>query len=47
MYYMHCDRVFRDWWAERNPTIPLPPDVVVPVLNNLQGHPEGPLLWSV
>jgi hypothetical protein len=17
MYYMHCDRVFRDWWAER------------------------------
>jgi hypothetical protein len=42
MYYMHCDRVFRDWWAERNPTIPLPPDAVVPVLKNLQGHPEGP-----
>jgi hypothetical protein len=47
MYYMHCDRVFRDWWAERNPTIPLPPDVVVPVLKNLQGHPEAPRLWSV
>jgi hypothetical protein len=22
MYYMHCDRVFRDWWAERYPTTP-------------------------
>jgi hypothetical protein len=47
MYYMHCDRVFHDWWAERNPTIPLPPDAVFPVLKNLQGHPEGPRLWSV
>jgi hypothetical protein len=27
--------------------IPLPPDAVVPVLNNLQGHTEGPRLWSV
>jgi hypothetical protein len=44
MYYMHCDRVFRDWWAERNPTIPLPPDAVVPVLKNLQGHHEVPRL---
>jgi hypothetical protein len=47
MYYMHCDRVFRDWRAERNPNIPLPPGAVVPVLKNLQGHPEGPCLWSV
>jgi hypothetical protein len=47
MYYMHCDRFFRDWWAERNPTIPLPPDSVVPVLKNLRGHPEGPGLCSV
>jgi hypothetical protein len=47
MYYMHCDRVFCHWWAERNPTISLPPDAVVPVLKNLQGHPEGPRLWSV
>jgi hypothetical protein len=38
MYYMHCDRVFRDWWAERNPNIPLPPDTVVPVLKNLKGQ---------
>jgi hypothetical protein len=47
MYYMQCDRVFRDWWAERNPTIPLPPYAVVPVLKNLQGHHGGPRLWSV
>jgi hypothetical protein len=47
MYYMHCDRVFRDWWAEQNPTIPLCPDAVVRVLKNLQGHPEDPHLWSV
>jgi hypothetical protein len=47
MYYMHCDRVFRDWWAERNPTTPLPPGAVVHVLKNLQGRPEGPRLWSV
>jgi hypothetical protein len=47
MYYMHCDRGFCDWWAERNRNIPLPPDAVVPVLRNLQGHPEGPRLWSV
>jgi hypothetical protein len=43
---MHCDQVFRDWWAERYPTIPLPSDAVIPVLKNLQGHPEVPRLWS-
>jgi hypothetical protein len=47
MYYMHCDQIFCDLWAEQNPTIPLPPDAVVPVLKNLQVHPEGPRLWSV
>jgi hypothetical protein len=29
------------------PYDPLPPDAVVPVLKNLQGHPEGPRFWSV
>jgi hypothetical protein len=29
------------------PYYPLPPDAVVPVLKNLQGHPECPRLWSV
>jgi L-rhamnose mutarotase len=47
MYYMRRDAVFRDWWKRMHPYIPLPPDAVVPVLNNLQGHPEGPLIWAV
>jgi hypothetical protein len=44
MYYMHCDRVFRNWWAEQYPTIPLRPDAVVPVLKNkviLKAHASG------
>jgi hypothetical protein len=45
VYYMHRDCVFRDWWAERHPTTPLPPHAVVPVLNKLQVHPEIPHLW--
>jgi hypothetical protein len=41
---MRCDQVFKDCWKTRHPDISLPPDVVVPVLKNLQGHPEGPWL---
>jgi hypothetical protein len=40
IYYMRCDAVFRDWWKRTHPDIPLPQDVIVPVLNNLQVHPE-------
>jgi hypothetical protein len=47
MYYMQCDTVFRDWWKRTHPDIPLPPDAIIPVLKNLQGHPEGPRLWAV
>jgi hypothetical protein len=36
MYYMRYDTVFRDWWKRMHPDIPLHPDAVVPVLNNLQ-----------
>jgi hypothetical protein len=39
MYYMHCDSVFREWWTDKHPDTPLPPDSVNPVNNNLQGHP--------
>jgi hypothetical protein len=46
IYDMCCDHVFRDWWADKHPDAPLPPDTVVPVLKNLQGHPGGPLLWE-
>jgi hypothetical protein len=47
IYHMRCGRVFQDWWAENYPDIPISPDVVVPVLKNLQGHPGGPRLWAV
>jgi hypothetical protein len=47
IYYMQCDHVFRYRWTGKHPEIPLPPDVVVLVLKNLKGHPEGPRLWSV
>jgi hypothetical protein len=47
MYYMRCDSVFREWWKNRHPDTPLPPDAVTPVLKNLQGHPEGPRLWGI
>jgi hypothetical protein len=47
IYHMRYDRVFRYFWAYKHPDIPLPPDVVVPVLKNLEGHPEGPRLWAV
>jgi hypothetical protein len=47
IYYMRCNQVFKYWWKTRHPDISLPPDTVVPVLNNLQGHPEGPRLWAI
>jgi hypothetical protein len=47
IYYMRCDRVFQDWWADGHPDISLPLDGVVPVLKNLQGRPEGPPLCAL
>jgi hypothetical protein len=47
IYYVHCDSVFWEWWTDRHPDIPLPPDAVTPVNNNLQGHPEGSRLWDI
>jgi hypothetical protein len=47
IYYMRCDHVFREWRADNHPDIALPPDMVVPVLDNIQGHPEDPRLWEV
>jgi hypothetical protein len=43
MYCMRCDQVFKDRWKTQYPDIQLHPDAV-PVLKNLQGHPEGPRL---
>jgi hypothetical protein len=45
IYYIRYNCVFQEWWADKHP--PLPPYVVVPVLKNLQGFPEGSRLWQV
>jgi hypothetical protein len=47
MYYMRCDQVFKDLWKKWHPDTSLPPNEVVPVMNNLQVHPEGPRLWAI
>jgi hypothetical protein len=47
IYCMCCDLVFQDWWADKHPDIPLPPDAVVPVLKDLKCHPKGPRMWAV
>ena len=43
---MQADKQFREWWTQclRNP--PIPEGYVIPILKNLQGHPEGPRLWD-
>ena len=43
-YFMYVDDQFRDWWTARGrPDIPK--GHVIPVLKNLQGHPEAPRQW--
>lgn len=45
-FYMSTDEVFRNWWTEHLKQPPIPPGYVIPILKNLQGHPEGPRLWN-
>jgi hypothetical protein len=47
IYYMRWDNVFGDWWADKHPDIPLPPDAVVHVLKNLQCRPACSYIWAV
>ena len=46
VYFMRVDRQFREWWllAKGNGEIPI--GFVIPILKNLQGHPEAPRQWS-
>ena len=44
-YYMKIDAPFREWWTKCLGRDPSPDGYVLPVLRNLQGHPEGPRLW--
>lgn len=46
MYYMNVDQQFRDWWISKGRP-PIPPGYVIPILKNLQGHPEAPRQWAI
>jgi hypothetical protein len=47
MYYMRIDAPFCEWWNARFPTQPLLPGQAIPILKNLQGHPEAPRQGSI
>jgi hypothetical protein len=46
IYYIRPDEQFKNWWQYHLKRPPIQPDDVVPVLGNMQGHPEAPRLWS-
>ena len=45
-FYMQVDDQFHDWWTQHLKKPPIPKGYVIPILRNLQGHPEGPRLWD-
>jgi hypothetical protein len=46
IYYIKPDAQFRHWWTTHLHQSPIPPNHVIPILGNMQGHPEAPRLWS-
>jgi hypothetical protein len=44
-FYMVVDEQFRDWWKNCLGKPPIPQGWVIPILKNLQVHPEAPQLW--
>jgi hypothetical protein len=46
-FFMQVDKQFREWWTECLGRPPIPKGYVIPILKNLQGHPEGPRLWDI
>lgn len=44
-FYMYVDDQFREWWTQHLNRPPIPRGYVIPILRNLQGHPEAPRLW--
>jgi hypothetical protein len=44
-FYMIVDKQFQEWWTNCLGNSPIPYGQVIPILKNLQGHPEGPRLW--
>jgi hypothetical protein len=45
-FYMQVDAQFQDWWTQCLGKPHIPEGYVIPILKNLQGHPEGPRLWD-
>mmetsp|Transcript_5974 Transcript_5974/g.9129 ORF Transcript_5974/g.9129 Transcript_5974/m.9129 type:complete len:117 (-) Transcript_5974:2461-2811(-) len=43
---MQVDEQFMDWWINELKREPFPKEWVIPILKNLQGHPEAPRLWE-
>ena len=43
---MQVDNQFNAWWTQHLQKPPIPKGFVIPILPNLQGHPEGPCLWD-
>jgi Reverse transcriptase (RNA-dependent DNA polymerase) len=44
-FFMEVDDRFLNWWADCLGNDPIPKGWVIPILRNLQGHPEAPRLW--
>jgi hypothetical protein len=44
-FFMEVDAQFLDWWVNCLGNKPIPIGWVIPILRNLQGHPEAPRLW--
>jgi hypothetical protein len=44
-FYMVVDEQFRGWWKNCLSNPPISRGWVIPILRNLQGHPEAPQLW--
>jgi Reverse transcriptase (RNA-dependent DNA polymerase) len=45
LFYMQVDAQFQEWWTKHLKRKPIPKGHVIPILKNLQGHPEAPRLW--
>ena len=41
-YYIRPDAAFHHWWCICLGNVLIPPGYVIPVLRNMQGHPEAP-----
>ena len=45
-YCIQPDLQFKKWWSECLGRPPLRPGDIIPILGNMQGHPEAPRQWA-